>query len=51
MIHGIGAMHRLRIYGAEKYAELGYGDYTGCDLTRWHNLFVSFHSGEPMPDS
>jgi hypothetical protein len=51
MLHGVGAVHRLRIYGAEKYKDLGYGDYTGPDLARWHNLFVSFYSGEKVPGS
>ena len=34
-LQGIGAIHRLRWYGAEDYA-LGYKDHTGNDLTRRH---------------
>jgi hypothetical protein len=49
MFHGIGAVRRLDRYGVETYKELGYGDHTGRDLSKWHNLFVSFYSGEKVP--
>jgi len=39
-LRGIGAYHRLRRYGVKDYHELGYGDYTERDLTRWQNRLV-----------
>ena len=34
---GIGAFHRLNLYGVEKFGDLGYTDYTAKDLSRWNN--------------
>ncbi len=35
-MQGIGAFHRMRRYEVDDYAKLGYKDYTGSDLAKWH---------------
>jgi hypothetical protein len=49
MFHGLGAYHRSISYGIDEYADLGYGDYTGRDLAKWHNVSVAFFTGEKPP--
>jgi len=36
-IQGLGAYHRELHYGIKSYADLGYSDMTGRDLSKWHN--------------
>lgn len=38
---GIGALQRLRRYGARTFEDLGYTDYTARDLLRWHQSTVA----------
>lgn len=43
---GLGAYLRKRRYGVESYSDLGYSDFTGQDLARWHNCMVKLLAGE-----
>jgi hypothetical protein len=40
-LRGVGAVQRLRRAGVRDYDGLGYQDYTGRDLCRWHNSLVA----------
>ena len=42
---GIGALQRLRRYGARAYEELGYDPHTTTDLNRWHRSAVELLGG------
>lgn len=49
MFRGLGAYHRMLAYGVETYQALGYADYTGSDMARWHNRLVALLSGQDPP--
>lgn len=42
---GIGALQRLRRYGARAYEDLGYDPHTTTDLNRWHRSAVELLGG------
>jgi hypothetical protein len=42
---GIGALQRLRRYGARAYEDLGYDPYTTTGLNRWHRSAVELLGG------
>lgn len=42
---GLGAARRRILYGVDEYSKLGYTDWTGPDLAKWHNSFVYLLAG------
>lgn len=39
-LRGLGAVHRRMLYDVPDYHALGYKNYTGNDMTRWHNSLI-----------